>query len=153
MRLFIPALTLSTLLFATACGTTPAGMSTAARAGSAGTGTTVEAKGFDYPKEIRDRIERGELAQLYGSFFRGVVRSKKDHGRAATMRLTSTFDSETPGEVLATVTSSHVHQDMSHVKVGDVVDVFVNYTLVDRKGGRIADIGRPYHAMLWERRR
>jgi hypothetical protein len=150
MRALLPVAALSLMLLAAGCGATPAAVPLAQS--RATTATAKVNHGFDYDKETQEKIERGELSQRYGSFFFGNVDViYTDFDRQVKARLTAVPGSETPGTVSVVFMKGISQLDPGTIKVGDKVQLFVSYTLVEVKTGKIWDIKRPYQAFTYKR--
>jgi len=151
MRALLPVAALSMMLLAAGCGAAPAATPLAAQA-KASAGTATVNHSFDYDKETREKIARGELSQRYGSFFFGRVDVVyTDFDGQVKAQLSALPGSETPGRVSVVFMTGISQQDPRTLKVGDEVKLFVNYSLVEIKTGKIWDIKRPYQAFTFKR--
>ncbi len=132
------------LIFATGCGSqaTTQAVTPAVQAPKA---APIEAKYFD--EELMKRVEAGELDLLYGSFFEGTVRPSPVFAYEKAYLVTALPGSPTPGTVHVTFWRG----DAAPIKPGKRVRVFVNYTFVEVKTGKVAFARRPYQASMMER--
>lgn len=136
------------LLALTGCGATPAGVIST---GTSPAAAIVDAQ-HDRDKEIDELEKRGVLVRMFGSNFEASVRAIRIKEKMVMLRLEATADSDTPGRVWVNVELRNPGViDPRRLKVGDVIKIFVNYTLVIAKTGRVFDTGHPYSGFFLSR--
>lgn len=97
-----------------------------------------------WSKEIQDRMDRGEIQWLYGTFFKGTVTRVETRKGVRVFLAKAGSGSQVRG---TGVFAAHGRKGLAALKAGDKVSLFVNYPLIEVKTQTLVDTGEPYWVM------
>ena len=99
------------------------------------------------PQWLEDRMNKGEVRWLYGTRFTGRIETLPPAGAPnPTVTLSAVADSRAQGTL-----NFRTHEDLSGLKPGDVIEVFVNYPYIETKTRAIVKLSSPYWVTMVNR--
>ncbi|MNK76006.1 hypothetical protein D3C87_955640 [compost metagenome] len=99
------------------------------------------------PQWLDDRMKKGEVRWLYGTRFTGRIESIIPLGATnPTVTLSAVADSQAQGTL-----TFQTHEDLTGLKSGDVIEVFVNYPYIETKTRAIVKLSSPYWITMVKR--